>query len=35
MCAPSRSFNDAKALEHDDLYFRSSDAITAGGMYFS
>ncbi|KAH9083540.1 hypothetical protein EDB83DRAFT_2538893 [Lactarius deliciosus] len=28
-------FNDAKALEHNDLYFRSSDVITAGGMYFS
>jgi len=28
-------FNDVQALEHDDLYFRSSDVITAGGMYFS
>ncbi|KAF8274550.1 hypothetical protein EI94DRAFT_1713703 [Lactarius quietus] len=28
-------FNNVKALEHDDLYFRSSDVITTGGMYFS
>ena len=35
MYVPSGSFNDVKALEHDDLYFRSSDVVTAGGLYFS
>ncbi|KAH9993953.1 hypothetical protein BJV77DRAFT_327605 [Russula vinacea] len=28
-------FNDAQALEHNDIYFRSTDVITAGGLYFS
>ncbi|KAI0305605.1 hypothetical protein B0F90DRAFT_1808822 [Multifurca ochricompacta] len=28
-------FNDVPALQHNDIYFRSSDAITAGGLYFS
>jgi len=28
-------FNDAQALQHNDTYFRSSDVITTGGMYFS
>ncbi|KAI0256087.1 polysaccharide lyase family 14 protein [Lactifluus subvellereus] len=28
-------FNDAQALQHNDIYFRSSDVITTGGMYFS
>lgn len=32
---PSGSFNDAQALEHNDIYFRSTDVITAGGLYFS
>jgi hypothetical protein len=29
------SFNDVPVLEHDDVYFRSSDTITPGGLYFS
>ncbi|KAH9961338.1 hypothetical protein BC827DRAFT_1260518 [Russula dissimulans] len=28
-------FNDVPVLEHDDVYFRSSDTITPGGLYFS
>jgi hypothetical protein len=32
---PSGSFNDVQALEHNDIHFRSSDVITAGGLYFS
>jgi hypothetical protein len=32
---PSDSFNDAQALEHDNIYFRSADVITVGGLYFS
>jgi hypothetical protein len=32
---PSDSFNDAQALEHNNIYFRSTDVITAGGLYFS
>jgi len=28
-------FNDVQVLEHDDIHFRSSDVITAGGLYFS
>ena len=32
---PSGSFNDVQVLEHDDIHFRSSDVITAGGLYFS
>jgi hypothetical protein len=32
---PSGSFNDAQALEHNDIYFRDGDVITVGGLYFS
>jgi hypothetical protein len=32
---PSGSFNDGNALQHDNLFFRQSDAITVGGLYFS
>ncbi|KAH9998522.1 hypothetical protein BJV74DRAFT_767791 [Russula compacta] len=28
-------FNDVQALEHNDIDFRSSNVITAGGLYFS
>jgi len=28
-------FNDVPVLEHDDIYFRSSDVVTAGGLFFS
>jgi hypothetical protein len=31
----SGSFNDAQALEHNNLDFRSSDVISVGGLYFS
>jgi hypothetical protein len=32
---PSGSFNDANALQHDNIFFRQADAITVGGLYFS
>jgi hypothetical protein len=32
---PSGSFNDGKALEHDNIFLRQTDAITVGGLYFS
>ena len=35
MLTPSGSFNGAQALQHNDIYFRSSDVITTGGMFFS
>jgi hypothetical protein len=32
---PSGSFNDGNALQHDDIFFRQTDNITVGGLYFS
>jgi len=32
---PSDSFNDGNALQHDNVVFRDTDAITVGGLYFS
>jgi len=32
---PSGSFNDAQALEHNDIDFRDGNVITVGGLYFS
>lgn len=29
------SFNDGNALQHDNIFFRQTDAITVGGLYFS
>ena len=29
------SFNDGNALQHDNIFFRQSDNITVGGLYFS
>jgi len=28
-------FKDVKVLEHDDIYYRATDNITTGGLYFS
>jgi hypothetical protein len=32
---PSGSFNDGNALQHNNIVFRQTDAITVGGLYFS